>query len=115
MKLPVNARPIEQVGDAEACAYLMTASLRAPLSHEYAEIYTWVTAHLLERRQPEQPLPDFLAAKLRQGLTAYEQRQLSELKHTLYQRRGGAIQHPVLDALKQLQRETQGAAKLFPD
>jgi hypothetical protein len=45
----------EQVGDAEVVAYLMTASLTAPLPHEYAQIYRTrgrVQSSLLEALHP---------------------------------------------------------------
>src|SRR5664280_3150347 len=51
----------EKVGDAEMVAYLMTASLRAPLIREDAEIYIYLTAKLMQRKGKE--LENFMRAK----------------------------------------------------
>ncbi|MCE5249405.1 hypothetical protein LLG96_04210 [bacterium] len=50
-----------KVGDAEVAAYLMTASMRAPMPGEYAEVYVYLTARLMKRQGTE--LPDFMAEK----------------------------------------------------
>ncbi len=42
----------EKVGDAEACVYLYTASLRQPLDHYQAEVYIYLTAKLGEINHP---------------------------------------------------------------
>lgn len=93
------AKPVNEVGDAEVCAYLYTASLTAPMPHALNEIYFYVAASLMKRRGME--LPDFMAEKLEQGLTADEQRELSDLKRGLYRKRGGDIAHPLLDAMRE--------------
>lgn len=39
----------DQASEEEAIAYLMVASLAAPLSHDWAEIYFWLAARVLTR------------------------------------------------------------------
>ncbi len=102
--------PIEdRVGDAELVAYLMPASMRAPLGHTTTQIYLYVTTRLMERRGT--PIPaDVRVETLRPD----EERELRDLKHTLYRLRGGEIVHPVLDALRQLKKECGRKGKKPP-
>ena len=88
----------EKVGDAEIIVYLMTASLRAPLSSENVNIYLFLTAKLTERRHKE--IPDFLKESLERGLTNYEQGELRELRSMIYNQRGGEIQNPILSLIE---------------
>ncbi|MBA7519922.1 hypothetical protein ES705_12010 [subsurface metagenome] len=37
--------------DAEACAYLYTASLTAPTSHDWAQVYLYVAGKVIERHK----------------------------------------------------------------
>lgn len=97
--------PSDRVGDAEMCAYLMTASMRAPMPYQYTEIYVWLTARVMERTGKE--LPDFLEAKLKRGLTQDEERELRELRSQIYRSRGGEISHPLLDVLREMKRHPQ--------
>ena len=98
-------KDVPKVGNAELCAYLMTAAMRAPMTHEYTEIYVYVTAELMQKRGMDlEPFP-FLKEKLDKGLTDWEQRELEELKSSIYRKRGGKVNHPVLDALRDLKKE----------
>jgi hypothetical protein len=92
----------EKVGAAEMVAYLMTASLRAPLIHEDAEIYVYLTAKLMQRQGKE--LEDFMQAKLEQGLSADENRRLTHLKTEIFRQRGGDIESPLLTVLRELKK-----------
>jgi hypothetical protein len=94
-----------KVGDAEACAYLYTASLRGLVSGELAQVYTYLVAKLSQRKGRE--LPDFAKEKLEQGLTQDEQKELDELKEELYHKRGGEISHPLLDAMRSLKKRME--------
>lgn len=94
-----------KVGDAEACFYLYTLSLRQAMGPELTNAYIYLGAKLMKRRKGGKPLPEFMEEALRRGLTEYEQRELDDLKRTLYQKRGGEISHPLLDAMRQLKRE----------
>lgn len=98
--IATNTEKIEYVGDAEACLYLYTASLRAPMSHEMNEIYVYLTAKLMKRQGME--VFPFMQEKLEKGLSTYEGRELADLKSRLYRARGGEIHNPILDALRAL-------------
>lgn len=88
------------VGDAEACLYLFTRALVAPMGSELSEIYIYLAAKLAKQRNPNAQLEDFMEAKLKKGLTEWEQHELDDLKRTLYSERGGKIRHPILDDLR---------------
>ena len=92
-----------KVGDAEVAAYLMTASMRAPIPSEYVEIYTYLTARLMERQGKE--LPDFMAEKLERGLTQYEEYTLENIKGDIYRARGGEIDTPLLNMMRAFKKE----------
>jgi hypothetical protein len=95
-------KPSEMVGDAEVVAYLMTASLRAPLSSEMVNIYVYLTAQLMARGTKEVS-PDFQETVSR-GLTEWEQKLLDDLRWDIYDKRGGEIRSPLLDMLKTLKK-----------
>jgi hypothetical protein len=99
-----KAPKTETVGDAEACLYLFTASLRAPISYEAGQEYIWLAATIMKRKGIEPPM-DCMKEKLKAGLTPDEKRELETLKRQLYRARGGAIKHPVFDALKQMAKK----------
>jgi hypothetical protein len=92
-----------KIGDAEVAAYLMTASMRAPMPGEYVEIYTYLTARLMKRQGKE--LPDFMTEKLERGLTRQEEYELNELRYMIYNKRGGEIDTPLLNAMRTLRKE----------
>lgn len=92
-----------KIGDAEVAAYLMTASMRAPMPSEYVEIYTYLTARLMKRQGKE--LPDFMAEKLERGLTQQEEYDLKELRSMLFDKRGGEIDTPLLNVMRTLRKE----------
>lgn len=94
----------ETVGDAEVLAYLFTANLRGPVSHEFSQIYFYLTGKVMKRVKglSDNELPDFCREKLKKGLVDDEKRQFEELKYDLYRKRGGKINHPVLDILREL-------------
>ena len=99
-----NGKEDEKIGDAEACLYLYTASLTAPMSHELNNIYSYLGAKLMKRQNGGE-LPTFLETKLDQGLDSNEERELAQLKRDLWKKRGGRIKHPLLDALRTLKKE----------
>ena len=90
----------KKIGDAEVAAYLFTASLRAPLPHNLAEIHLYLTTKLMEERG--QTIPGDIR---RTELDRDCQRELQKLKSMIYDKRGGDIQHPVLDMVRQLAKE----------
>jgi len=95
----------EKVGDAEVIVYLMTASLRSPISSEYTEIYVYLTAKMMKKRGKQ--LEDFMEKKLKNGLTDYEERELKELREMIYRKRGGEINHPVLNLMRNWKKDIE--------
>lgn len=95
----------EEVGDAEALVYLSTASLKQPLSHNFGQIFIYLTGVCMQKHQKLElkDLPDFLIEKLNEGLSRDEKRDLKQLKSDLFRKRGGNISHPLLDALRKIQ------------
>ena len=94
---------VPKVGDAEVAAYLMTASMRAPMPSEYVEIYVYLTACLMKRQGKE--LTDFMTEKLKRGLTRQEEYDLKELRSMIFDKRGGEIDTPLLNAMRTLRKE----------
>ena len=95
------------VGDAEVLAYLYTANLRGPVSHEMAKIYIYLTGKVMQKSKglKEDELPDFVREKLKNGLTEYEERELNILKQDLYRKRGEEINTPILNVLRELKKK----------
>ncbi len=94
-----------KIGDAEVTAYLMTASMRAPMPGEYVEVYTYLTARLMKRQGKE--LPDFMAEKLERGLTQYEEYTLNNIRGDIYRARGGEIDTPLLNVMRSFKKEIE--------
>ena len=97
------------VGDAEIVASLMTASMRAPLPHDLAQIYFYLTAKVMERQG--KGLPDFMQEKLNRGLEPDEERELKDLKAHIYQTRGRDIDHPLLNAMRDFKKRCDREAQ----
>lgn len=93
-------RDKEEVGDAEACLYLYTASRTVPLSESMANIYLYLATKLLQRRG--QQVEEGIAVR---QLSENEERKLRELKRELYRKRGGRIRDPFLDAFREVFRK----------
>ncbi len=73
--------------DAEACAYLYTASLVAPMSEGWAKIYLYIATQTMKRKKTEVP-PDIAV----DSLNDYQMRELNQLKAWLYRQRTAARQ-----------------------
>lgn len=93
----------QKIGDAEVIAYLMTASMRAPMPSEYVEIYVYLTAKVMKRQGKE--LPDFMKEKLERGLTQPEEYDLKELHSMIFDKRGGEIDTPLLNAMRTFKKD----------
>ena len=89
-----------EVGDAEVCVYLYTASLRAPMSQAHTEIYLNLASKLMERRGIAVP-DDIRGHDLRPA----EVDELRELRRELWRARGGRISSPLLDAMRDLSKK----------
>ena len=92
-----------KVGDAEVMAYLMTASMQAPMPGEYVEVYIYLTARLMKRQGKE--LPVFMVEKLERGLTKYEEYSLENIRSDIYRARGGEIDTPLLNVMREFKKE----------
>jgi len=96
----------ETVGDAEVLAYLYTANLRGPISNEMAEIYIYLTAKVMQKSKGIKidGMNYFMKDKFKNGLTDYEKSELNILKQDLYRKRGGKINDPLLNVLREFKK-----------
>jgi hypothetical protein len=69
--------------NAEACAYLMTASLTQPMDHDWAQIYLYIASQVYRRHGKGQMPQDIAVDKLDDG----QMGDLNRLKEWLYHQR----------------------------
>ena len=74
--------------DAEACAYLYTASLTQPMGHDWTQIYLYVAGRA-HGRWNKGDMPEDIKVEL---LTSDQTRELNRLKEWLYRKRTQARQ-----------------------
>lgn len=74
--------------DAEACAYLMSASLSFPLDHDWTQIYLYVASQTM-RRWKKTDVPADIDVK---SLNDDQMRALNQLKEWIYRTRTRARQ-----------------------
>jgi len=86
-RLEMNMRTLkgeEMTGtDAEACAYLYTAGLTAPMDHDWSQIYLYIAGETYSRHNGNQ-VPDDIQVE---SLNDYQLRELNRLKVWLYHKR----------------------------
>ncbi|GAI02623.1 unnamed protein product, partial [marine sediment metagenome] len=73
--------------DAEACAYLNTASLTAPMGHDWTQIYLYIATKVYEKWRTKESgvtMPDDIRVE---SLTDEQMRDLNRLKAWIYQKR----------------------------
>jgi len=78
--------------DAEACAYLNTASLTQPMDHDWAQLYLYITGKAYERWRTKESgvsMPEDIRVET---LNTDQERDLNRLKAWRYQRRTTARQ-----------------------
>jgi len=92
----------ETVGDAETLVYLYTDALTQPMSSENTNIYLYLTAKVMQKKEME--LPDYLKEALDRGLTDYEMHILRDLQHSIYTKRGGEIDNPLLNTMREVNK-----------
>ena len=99
----VVANGKDEVGNAEIVAYLMTASNRGPLSHNFTEIYLFLTSELMIKCKglTKDTLPDFLKETYEKGLNSDQERELENLRYDILKKRG-KVNHPLFNLLKEL-------------
>lgn len=93
----------KEVGDAEACLYLYTLSLRVPMNHEYGNIYLFLCNRMMERQGME--IPEDVRVD---GLSDWEASLLQGLKSDLWRKRGGKITTSLTDALLEVFLKKEG-------
>ena len=74
----------EETGtDAEACAYLYTAGLTAPMDHDWSQIYLYVSTKTYTRHKGGE-MPEDIRVE---DLTDYQMGELKRLKDWIYRQR----------------------------
>ena len=69
--------------DAEACAYLYTAGLTAPIGHDWSQIYLYISTRTYSRHKESQ-VPDDIRVE---AISSYQLGELNRLKAWLCQQR----------------------------
>jgi len=96
--------------DAEACAYLNTASLTQPMDHDWTQIYLYIAGKVYEKWQTKESgvtMPDDIRVE---SLNDEQMRDLNRLKGWLYQKRITARQDKDRAERRQ-EREEEAAAR----
>lgn len=78
--------------DAEACAYLFTASLTQPIGSDWTQIYLHVAGRVYERHRTKESgvtIPEDIRVD---SLTKEQERDLARLKDSIYETRAQARQ-----------------------
>jgi len=91
--------------DAEACAYLNTASLTAPMDNDWSQIYLYVAGKTYTRWHKSE-MPDDIRVE---SLTDQQTTDLNRLKEWLYRRRTTARQE--LERSKRRQQKEEEMTK----
>ena len=92
--------------DAEACAYLMTASLTQPMGHDWGQIYLYIATKVY-RQWSKNEMPDDIRVE---SLNDEQMRDLNRLKAWLYRKRTTARQDKDRAERRQ-KREEETAAR----
>lgn len=87
------------VGDAECLAYLMPQTGRTPLTSDWTEIYLYLAGRVLKKWDKIKDLPEDIKVE---SISDYKQKKLDDLKLSIYKSRGGKLNHPVINALKEV-------------
>lgn len=93
-----------KVGDAEVLAYLMTLAPSRKLTSEATNIYLYLARKVMKACEQLEEVPEDIRVK---ALTGDEERELSDLRWSIYKARGGDLNHPVIEALTKLKKSTQ--------
>lgn len=95
--------------DAEACAYLYTASLTQPLDHDWAQIYLYIATKVYEKQRTPQSgvtMPEDIRVE---SLNRNQEDDLNRLKRWIYERRAKARQE--CDRGERRQKKEEKAAR----
>lgn len=77
--------------DAEACAYLMSASLSFPMDHDWAQIYLYVATKEMRGKNKDNPPADIAV----ESISDYQMRKLKGLKDWIYRQRTKPRRHGI--------------------
>jgi len=107
-RLEMNMRALkgqEMTGtDAEACAYLYTASLTQPPNHDWAQIYLYIAGKSYTRWKKNE-MPEDIRVE---SLNDEQMRDLNRLKAWLYQKRTTVrLEREVRGARRERKRQTE--------
>jgi len=73
--------------DAEACAYLYTASLTQPIGHDWTEIYLYIANQVYSRHRTKESGAEFPEDIQVKSLSDHQMGELRQLKDWIYERR----------------------------
>ena len=106
-----KARGQEPTGtDAEATAYLFTASLTAPMTEQWTRIYLYVAGQTMTKSNNEGEMPDDIRID---SLSDYDMHELNRLKAWLYRQRTRARQERERAERRQEKKEKAAEAELL--
>ncbi len=90
--------------NAEACAYLYTASLTNPIDSDWAQIYLYITNQVYSRHRSKEGgiLPEDIRVE---SISDYQMGELRRLKDWIYQRRTRARQERDRDERREKREE----------
>lgn len=78
-QMKAKGKKIEESTDAEALAYIYSASLVAPMGSEWTNIYLWLGKDLLPKNDPPELAP--------KALKPHEVKMLEDLKRWIYRKK----------------------------
>jgi CO dehydrogenase/acetyl-CoA synthase beta subunit len=114
-RLVMNMRALkgeEMTGtDAEACAYLNTASLTQPMDHDWTQIYLYIATKVYEKWRTKESgvtMPEDIRVE---SLNDNQMSDLNRLKAWLYQKRTTVRQDRARDERRQKREEEAARAK----
>jgi len=73
--------------DAEACAYLYTAGLTAPMGHDWGQIYLYIAGKVYEKWRTKESGVEMPADIRVDSLSDYQMAELRRLKDWIYRKR----------------------------
>ena len=94
--------PEESVGFAEVVAYLNPATNQAPLRSDVTEIYLYCVTQMMKIQKIEVP-KDIAVDKI----SDHQMEKLNDLKKWIYKQRGGKEKNPIINALKEVFKNSQ--------
>ena len=95
--------------DAEACAYLYTASLTQPMDHDWGQIYLYVAGKVYKGWRSKDSGVEFPDDIRVESLTKEQENDLNRLKEWIYRTRTRARQEK--DRAERRQQKEEEAAK----